>query len=71
MKDIVRKLKKFTIEALAGFVLWTAMLSPYMLFVMGINVSQYVSWLTMQGLIVPFCSIVAINVTNKIVKRVL
>jgi len=62
-------IKKFILEALLGFILWTIMLTPYMLLVVKIEINQYVSWLSMQGLIVPFCSIVAINVTNKVTKR--
>jgi len=64
-------IKKFILEALLGFILWTTMLSPYMFLVVKVEVNQYISWLSMQGLIVPFCSIVAINVTNKVTKRIL
>lgn len=64
----IRKLKKFAIEAVCGFVLWTAILTPYMVFVTQVTFSQYLSWLVMEAIIVPPVAIIVVNVTNKVVK---
>ena len=47
--------RKFLLEALAGFIFWTVILSPYMIFVVKVDVSQYWKWAIMQIiLIAPF-----------------
>jgi membrane protein DedA with SNARE-associated domain len=63
------KVKKFLIEAFCGFVLWTGLLTPYMIFVMATTVEQYLSWIIMQAVVVPPVSVAVINITNKIVRR--
>lgn len=65
----MKKIAKFSIEAVCGFVLWTIFLTPYMLFVMRVSGSQYLSWLVMQLIIVPPVAIPVINITNWMVKR--
>lgn len=62
-------IKKFAIEALCGFVLWTGFLTPYMLLVVGVSADQYVSWLVMQGLLVPPLAIPVVNITNWVVRK--
>jgi hypothetical protein len=36
--------KKLLVEALSGFVGWTAALTPYMLLVVKTNLEQYIAW---------------------------
>jgi len=60
------KLLKPLIEALLGFTLWTAFLTPYMLFVMRVDMGQYVAWLVMQAVLVPPIAIVVIRATNRV-----
>jgi membrane protein DedA with SNARE-associated domain len=61
--------KKFIVEAVVGFVLWTAILTPYVLLVTLMTLSQYLSWLLMQAIIVPPVAIVVVRVTNRFTKR--
>ena len=61
--------KKFAVEALIGFVLWTLFLTPYMWLVVKTTLEQYINWLVMQAVIVPLIAIVVINATNWITKK--
>lgn len=47
------KVEKFLAKALAGFIFWTVVLTPYMLFVVRVTFEQYVSWIGMQFILVP------------------
>jgi len=62
-------IKKFAVEALIGFVLWTLFLTPYMWFIVGTTIEQYISWLVMEAVLVPPIAIVVINATNWITKK--
>ena len=64
-------IKKFILEAIFGFILWTAFLTPYMVFVVGVSGSQYLAWLAMQGLLVPPLAVLVVNITNWGVKRLM
>ena len=66
---LMQKLKKFAIEALLGFILWTLFLTPYMWFIVKTTIEQYTSWLMMQAVIVPLIAIIVVNITNKIVGK--
>lgn len=57
-------IKDFIKEAIMGFFLWTGFLSPYMIFVTGMTEQQYISWLIMQGFIVPPISVIVFRITN-------
>lgn len=46
-------MKKFLYDALISFVYWTVCLTPYILWVVGVDSGQYVSWVVMQAVIVP------------------
>jgi hypothetical protein len=63
------KYKKFIVEALLGFIMWTGFLTPYMILVTGLSIGQYLYWVLMQAILVPPLSIVVINITNKIVNK--
>jgi len=47
------KVKRFVRDAIVSFAFWTGTLTPYMLFVVQINLPQYVAWISMQGILVP------------------
>ncbi len=47
------KIKKILLQALGGFIFWTACLTPYMLFVVKVSAEQYLKWAGMQLIIVP------------------
>lgn len=64
-------IKKILLEAILGFILWTGILTPYVLFVTQMTVGQYVSWLLMQAVIVPPVAVVVLRITNKVTKRLL
>jgi membrane protein DedA with SNARE-associated domain len=61
--------KKFSLEAICGFSLWTAFLTPYMIFVTQVTFEQYLTWIGMQAILVPPISIVVVGLTNRIVGR--
>lgn len=65
----IQKLKKFAIEALLGFILWTAILTPYMWFIVQTSLKQYIDWVIMEAIIVPPVAIVVVNITNKVVGK--
>ena len=62
-------IKKFLVEAILGFILWTLFLSPYVLLITLMSLSQYLSWLGMQAVLVPPLSIIVVNVTNKVTNK--
>lgn len=65
------KIKRALLEAGLGFILWAAILSPYMLFVMRLSATQYRDWFIMQAMIVPPVAVVVLKVTNLLVKKLL
>lgn len=46
-------MRRFLIDAVVSFVYWTATLTPYMIWVVGVTPSQYIAWVGMQAIIVP------------------
>ena len=64
MSAISSKAKKILLEAVIGFALWTAILTPYVLFVTQMTLNQYLSWLLMQAVIVPPVAVVVLRITN-------
>ena len=65
----LKKLKKFLIEGLCGFGMWSTLLTPYTWFVMHTSLAQYEAWLIMEAVIVPPIAVLVVNVTNKVVRR--
>jgi len=65
------KILKTLIQSFAGCILWTIFLTPYMLFIIGISIQQYVSWFSMQWVLVPFIAPVVIYLTSKIETRIM
>jgi len=64
-----KELAKFAVEALLGFVLWTVILTPYMILIVETTLTQYIDWLIMEAIIVPPVAVFVVNVTNWIVKK--
>jgi len=58
------------LEAGLGFVLWTGILSPYVIFVTRMTMEQYVSWLIMQAFLVPPAAVLVVKITNKVTRSV-
>jgi len=50
---MISKIKQILLEALGGFIFWTGCLTPYMIFIVKVDVSQYFAWFLMQLIIVP------------------
>jgi len=48
-----RWLKQFSKDAIAAFVYYTVLLTPYMVFIMKLDTKQYLAWLVMQAVLVP------------------
>ena len=59
------KLKKIIMESLTGFIIWTILLSPYMIFVVKTTFEQYVSWVGMQAILVPLIAPIVFRITKK------
>lgn len=57
--------KKIVVQALVGFALWTAFLTPYMLFVTKVSLEQYAFWLLMQAVLVPVIAPIVFRITAK------
>jgi len=66
-----KKIKKFLLEALAGFIFWTGCLTLYMIFVVKVNFTQYLGWISMQALLVPPLAPFSVRFINWFVKRVM
>ncbi len=49
----MNKIIKFARDAIIAMVFWTITLTPYMFLVVQVNLEQYISWVSMQGFIVP------------------
>lgn len=65
------KIKKVILEAIIGFVLWTGILTPYVIFVTQMTLGQYLSWLLMQAVIVPPVAVVVLRITNAVTRRLI
>ena len=50
---MLNKIKQVLLEALGGFIFWTGFLTPYMVFIVGVEPNQYLKWFLMQLVIVP------------------
>jgi hypothetical protein len=66
--EIRKALKQILIDALASFVFFTATLSPYMIFIVGVNLQQYLAWLGMQVTIVPPLGIIYSEIARRLKK---
>jgi hypothetical protein len=62
-------IKKYLLQAVVGFALWTAFLTPYMLFVTRVTFDQYLFWLLMQAILVPLIAPIVFRVTVKCEKK--
>ena len=53
MRLDVKIVKQFIIDAIVGFLYFTLILTPYMIFIVKTSVDQYIAWLLMQAILVP------------------
>jgi len=53
MKITKTKIQRILFEAIAGFIFWTAALTPYMIWIVKVDFAQYWKWVSMQLIIVP------------------
>lgn len=60
--------KKIAIQAIIGFVYWTGMLTPYMLFWVGLSWTQYIKWASASLILTPILAPGSIWFNNKIMK---
>lgn len=60
--------KQFLKDAVVSFFYWTAVLTPYMIFVVKTTVDQYISWVVMQAILVPPLGAVFSIIVRKIKK---
>ena len=64
------RIKIFLVEAIAGFILWTLALTPYMLWVVKTTNDQYIAWLGMQAILVPIIAPFVFRITAWILKKI-
>lgn len=62
--------KKFLLESLVGFTLWSLFLTPYMLLVVKVDFSQYIAWLSMQIFLVTPVAPVVFRITGYVNKKI-
>jgi len=67
---MLNRIKRLLVEALVGSVTWTIFLSPYVIFVTKLTLTQYVSWLGMQFVLVPPISPVVFRLTEYAKNRI-
>jgi hypothetical protein len=53
MKNLIKKIEKFVFTAIAGAILWTGFLTPYMFIVVGCSWEQWINWVVMEFTLVP------------------
>jgi len=69
--DLRHEAKVFIVQALLGFILWTAILTPYMIYGVKVNLEQYLNWVIMELVLVPPVAPFIVRITNYLVKKVL
>ena len=62
-------LKKILLEAVTGFIFWTLFLTPYMIFIVQTTTEQYISWLGMQGILVPVIAPIVFRMTKWVIDK--
>lgn len=63
-----REVLIFLASAIVGAVGWTIFLTPYVLFVVGMTMEQYLSWLVMEFVLVPPVAPIVFYITKKALK---
>lgn len=61
--------KALLIKSICGFILWTTLLTPYIIFVIGVDGSQYLRWILMQLIIVPIIAPIVFGITERILVK--
>ncbi len=46
-------IQKFLRDAIIAFGYWTGVLTPYMIFIVRLDLAQYLAWLSMQAILIP------------------
>jgi len=62
-------IKKTLISSIVGAITWTALLTPYVVFITKMTWTQYLSWLGMQFILVPLISPIVFWITERTLKR--
>lgn len=73
MKELVQRLwllsRKTIITAMGGFVFWTLVLTPYMIYVVKVSAQQYWRWVFgAQLILIPILSLISVWFMNWAVK---
>lgn len=63
--------RKFVVSAVVGSVVWSLTLTPYVIFVLGMDVGQYTMWLLMQFIIVPPIAPLVYFLTERVNRKIL
>ena len=69
VKHYTSSWKKVLLSAIVGACIWTVALSPYVIFIVGMNYTQYLSWLVMEFILVPPIAPIVFYVTEKVTVR--
>lgn len=65
----LEKIKQVGIDAIVAFLFWTLTLTPYMIFVVGTDLQQYIAWAGMQAFLVPPLGAIFAWICRKIKRR--
>jgi len=64
----IKFLRQFLKDAFVAFVFWTLTLTPYMIFIVKVNLQQYIAWIGMQAILVPPLGAIFSIIARKIKK---
>jgi hypothetical protein len=62
-------IKQFIKDAIMSFIYWTAVLTPYMVFIVKTNAKQYIAWISMQAILVPPLGAIFSIIARKLNKK--
>lgn len=65
------KVKEFIIEAISGCILWTFLLTPYMIWITKMTTAQYLSWIVMEIILILPLAPVVYRITKLIKKKLI
>lgn len=63
-----KKIKKYLYEGVIGCILWTVLLTPYMLLITRMTTSQYITWVIMEIILIIPLSPIVFRITKFIMK---
>lgn len=66
----IEKCKKYLVESICGFILWSIFLTPYMFLIVKVDFTQYLAWLSMQIFLVTPIAPIVFRITKYVNKKI-